>query len=225
MDLRFRERCIATDSPFRVGFARTEEELRDVDLLWRAVYGTECGWLAADAPALIDDRYHPHSTYLLARVAGEPVGTMRVVADSPERLPVEQFVGIEKLRGDGDRRLVEVQRLMVLPQFRRRRYPEMPFGVLAALVKGCLHHCIQQGASHIVADLFLNTPTTPMRTLLSMGFTETGLEFVDTELNEPDRSVALLLQVGELFSRSFRSDAPFYRYLMSYDEVVDVYAA
>ena len=64
-----------------------------------------------------------------------------------------------------------------------------------------------------------------MRTLLSMGFTETGLEFVDTELNEPDRSVALLLQVGELFSRSFRSDAPFYRYLMSYDEVVDVYAA
>lgn len=223
MDWRFVDQTPGVVDGFAVRKAAGDSDLDEVDKLWRAVYGDECGWLATDASALHKDRFHPHSVYLLASAEGKVVGTMRLVLDSDERLPVEQFVDIERLRGHGDRRLIECQRLMILPDLRNKRFPSMPFGVLAVLVKGCLHWCLQNGISHIVADLFLNTATTPMAPLLALGFTETGLEFVDTELDEPDRSVALLLDVGELFSRPFRCDNPFYRYLMAPDEIVDVY--
>ncbi len=79
-------------------------------------------------------------------------------------------------------------------------------------------------ASATSSPIFIrSTATTPMAPLLALGFTETGIEFVDTELAEPDESVALLLEVGELFSRPFRSSNPFYRYLMTPCGVVDVY--
>jgi len=222
MDWSFVDETAGPHDGFAVCKASGDADLEQVDMLWRAVYGEEYGWLPVDAGALHKDKYHPHSVYLLATVAGQVVGTMRLVVDSPERLPVEQFVDIGPLRGEGDR-LIECQRLMMLPQFRNRRFEEMPFGVLAALVKGCLHWCLINGVSHIVADLFRSTATTPMAPLLALGFTETGIEFVDTELAEPDESVALLLEVGELFSRPFRSSNPFYRYLMTPCGVVDVY--
>ena len=222
MDWRFVETTRPRGSGAAIYRAETEADFVNIDGLWRAVYGQEWGWLTPDSGALHTDRFHPHSTYLLAATDGKVVGTMRLVVDSAEALPVEQFVSIDKLRGD--RRLIECQRLMVLSGYRNRRWPDMPFGVLGALVKGCLHWSIRNSVSHIVADLFVNTPTTPMGSLLALGFTETGLEFTDTELAEPDRSVALLLEVGELFSRCFRCDSPFYRYLMDRDRTVDVYA-
>lgn len=203
--------------------AATIRDFRNVDDVWRAVYGKELGWLPTDSGTLQEDRYHPHSVYLIATVEDEIVGTMRLVRDSPDGLPVEQFVPIDKIRADPNRCIIECQRLMILAEHRNKRLPQMPFGILAALVKGCLHWCIRNGATHIVADLFVGTATTPLGPLLALGFTETGLEFVDTELHEPDRSIALLLDVGELFSRSFRSDNPFYRYLMTPDEIVNVY--
>ncbi|OLR94849.1 N-acyl amino acid synthase FeeM domain-containing protein [Actinokineospora bangkokensis] len=202
--------------------ACADSDYDEVDGLWRAVYGREHGWLPPDAPELHKDWFHPHSAYLLAATGGRVVGTMRLVRDSSLRLPIEQFADITALRGEG-RRLVECQRLMILEEFRNQRYPEMPYGVFAALSKGCLHWCLRNGYSHIVADLFRNTATTPMGPLLALGFTETGIEFVDTELDEPDTSTALLLDTGELFSRGYRSDSPFYRYLVAPDADVAVY--
>lgn len=220
VDWRFVERP-RDRGRYAVYQAATEADFRGVDDLWREVYGRECGWLTPGTGALHEDRYHPRSTYLIAVAGGEVAGTMRLVTDSVDGLPVEQFVSIDKLRGA--RQLIECQRLMVLSKHRGQRWPEMPFGVLAALVKGCLHWCLRNGTTHIVADLFLSTATTPIGPLLAIGFTETGLEFVDIELDEPDRSIALLLEVGELFSRCFRCDSDFYHYLMDYDEVIDVY--
>lgn len=147
---------------------------------------------------------------------------MRLVRDSTDGLPIEQFADITELRGR-NRRLIECQRLMILSECRNQRLPEMPYGVFAALVKGCLHWSLRNNYSHIVADLFLSTATTPMAPLLALGFTETGIEFVDSELDEPDRSIALLLDLGELFSRAFRCTSPFYRYLMEPDTEVAVY--
>jgi N-acyl-L-homoserine lactone synthetase len=206
----------------RVYQAETAEDFAGLGELWKAVYGTECGWLDPAAALAYKDRYDPHATYLMATVDDQFVGTMRLVADSAEGLPVEQFVSIGDLRG-GERRLVECQRLMILPQQRNRRWPELPYGVLGGLVKGSLHWCIMNGFSHILADVFLGTRTTPMNLLLALGFTETGKYFVDTELNEADHSTALLLRVGELFSRPFRTTSPFYRYLMEYESTVDIY--
>jgi N-acyl-L-homoserine lactone synthetase len=223
MDWRFVPTRRAANG-YSVHPAQTDSDFRHVDAVWRAVYGREFGWLRIDAGVLHEDRYHAQSIYLLGVVENEVVGTMRLVRDSHDGLPVEQFVSIDKIRADGNRSLIECQRLMILAEHRNHRLPQMPFGVLAALVKGCLHWCIRNGVTHIVADLFAGTATTPIGPLIALGFTETGLEFVDTELDEPDRSVALLLEVGELFSRSFRSDSAFYRYLMTPDEVTNVYS-
>jgi N-acyl-L-homoserine lactone synthetase len=209
------------DSSHYVYTAKEDDDLAAVDALWNAVYGDEFGWLKKAAKPHYLDRFHKHSAYLVAKAEGRTVGTMRLVGDSPEGLPVEQFTSISELRGQ--RTLIECTRLMILPEYRNRSWQEMPFGVLGALFKGCLHWSIVNGYSHIIADLFTGTKTTPMAILLGMGFEETGKEFIDTELHEPDRSVALLLEVGELFSRSFRTERPFYRYLMAYDERIDVY--
>ncbi|UMP00001.1 N-acyl amino acid synthase FeeM domain-containing protein [Amycolatopsis sp. EV170708-02-1] len=223
MPWRFSESPSGITADSGVYIASTESDLDDVDDLWREVYGHQYGWLPVNAPALHKDHYHHNSTYLLGVSEGRAVGTMRLVRDSPQRLPVEQFTSIEELRAE-ERRLIEVQRLMIIDEYRNRRVPGMPFGVFAALIKGCLHWCLRNGYSHIVADLFLNTATTPMSPLLALGFQQTGIEFVDTELDEPDRSVALLLEVGELFSRPFRTTNAFYRYLIEPDAAIDVYA-
>lgn len=223
MNWRFAERMPSYPDGFAVYPAATDSDLDEVEKMWQAVYGHEYGWLPADAPVLHKDNYHPYSVYLLAAVSGSVVGTMRLVMDSAQRLPIEQFASIDVLRGDGDRRMIECQRLMILADVRNKRYDEMPFGVFAALVKGCLHWCLRNHWSHIVADLFLDTATTPMTSLLALGCVKTDIEFVDTELDEPSRSVALLLDTGELFSRSYRCDNPFYRYLSTPDDVVAVY--
>lgn len=224
MDWRFTPAPKPESSPTGVYPAVSQSDFQQVEQLWRTVYGREFGWLAAGAGGhLHADRYHPHSVYLLARVGGSPVGTMRLVRDSEAGLPVEQFVGIDKIRGSGDPRLIECQRLMVLPDRRNQRIEGMPYGVLAALVKGCLHWCLDNAYSHVVADLFVSTPTTPRAPLLALGFVETGLEFVDTELAEAGRSVALQLRIGELFSRAYRGGSDFYRYLMAPDPAIDVY--
>ncbi len=207
---------------YHVSKAISEHDLTAVNTLWNAVYGEECGWLRPAGGARYLDRYHPHSTYLVARVAGRPVGTMRLVVDSSAGLPIEQFVSIHDLRGS--KALVECQRLMILREFRNQKWPEMPYGVLGALFKACLHWCITNSYSHIIADLFTSTPTTPIGVLLSLGFEETGKTFIDTELDEPCESIALLLKVGELFSRPFRTDTRFFRYLMDPDEHIDVYS-
>lgn len=218
----FREEPKNADQPFFLHIASTEADFEAVDALWEAVYGEECGWLpAADGPRH-KDRYDAQSTYLLARAEGRVVGTMRLVEDGAGGLPIEQFVSVDDLRAP-DRRLIECQRLMILPEYRNQRYDLMPYGVLAALVKGCIHWCLVRNATHIVADLFTETATTPIDPLVALGFEETGKEFIDTELEGSGRSIALLLRVAELFSRPFRTSAPFYRYLMEYDSTVDVY--
>jgi N-acyl-L-homoserine lactone synthetase len=209
------------DGSHYVYTAKENDDLAAVDALWNTVYGDEFGWLKKAAGPHYLDRFHKHSVYLIAKAEGRAVGTMRLVFDSPEGLPVEQFTSISELRGK--RTLIECTRLMILPEYRNRSWPEMPFGVLGALFKGCLHWSIANSYTHIIADLFVDTKTTPIATLLGMGFEETGKEFIDSELHEPDRSVALILKVGELFSRSFRTNRPFYRYLMEYDERIDVY--
>lgn len=206
-----------------VYLADSEEDFDSVEALWRDVYGDELGWLPKASQPLRRDRYHQHSVYLIARIAGQAVGTMRLVRDSAEGLPIEQFVSIQQLRDPLDQRLVECQRLMISDKWRNTRTPDMPHGVFAALTKGCLHWCLTNNFSHIIADLFENTPTTPVTPLLAIGFENTGISFIDTELEEPDISTALLLNVGELFSRPYRCATPFYRYLMEPDNAVDVY--
>jgi hypothetical protein len=218
MDWSFSETARDSDRDCFVYEAHSTMDFEGLNDLWIRVYGTECGWIKNHDGSLYKDRYHDSSTYLLAMVNGVIVGTMRLVSDSSVGLPLEQFVSIQDHRNA--RTLIECTRLMVVPEFRNRRMQELPFGVLGGLVKGCIQWCVINDVTHIIADLFKNTATTPAEPLIALGFERIGLEFVDTELDEPDQSEALLLRVNELASRGFRTDSQFYRYLTEFDHSV-----
>jgi len=203
---------------FAVSLATTEAELGAVDDLWRAVYGRERGWIdPLQRGCLYRDRYHDHSIYLLASAEGHAVGTMRLVLNSGSGLPVEQFVSLNE--GGGATRSIECQRLMVLPAYRKRRDEQRcPYGVFAALMKATLHHCLENRITHVVADLFLDTDTTPRRQLAVLGFRELGEPFVDFELTEASKSIALILEIADLLATTFRDKDAFHRYLVTPDE-------
>jgi hypothetical protein len=203
---------------FSVWVATSEEELAEVDGLWRDVYGRERHWLDPEQHGeLYRDRYHAHSTYLVASADDRAIGTMRLVSNSDERLPVQQFMSPDALTRR--MRVIECQRLMVRADYRKRRDERTcPFGVFASLIKATLHHCLRNRVTHVVADLFTDTDTTPMGQLGALGFRQLGEPFVDFELSEKSTSVALMLEIADLLSAAFRHKEPFHRYLVTPDD-------
>lgn len=136
---------------------------------------------------------------------------MRLVHDSPIGLPIEQFVDVSDLKRG--RKVIECQRLMVLSEYRTYRDRVLPFGAFGALVKSTVHHCLEQQRDHIIADCFLNTPTTPIRQLKGIGFVETGRTFTDHELAESGESTALLLKMETLHQLIRAAETDYFRYL------------
>jgi hypothetical protein len=209
-----------TAGTFRVHLARTDRELQGVDALWRAVYGRERGWLSELTPGpLYRDEFHEHSSYIVAECNGQAIGTMRLVHDSPRGLPVDRFADLSAAKRD--RNVVECQRLMVLPEYRKsRNRVEMPFGVYPALIRATVQYCLRKGVTHVFADLFTSTDTTPMQSLECLGFKRVGSEFVDYDLKEPSKSVALVLDVPDAVARARRSKRALLVYLLGCDEDV-----
>lgn len=136
---------------------------------------------------------------------------MRLVHDSPIGLPIEQFVDVSDIKRG--RNVIECQRLMVLSEDRAYRDAQLPFGAFGALVKSTVHHCLQTRQDHILADCFVNTPTTPIRQLMGIGFVETGRSFTDHELAESGPSTALLLKMETLYQLIRMAPSEYFRYL------------
>src|SRR5262249_43045077 len=141
------------------------DRVRKVELLWDKVYVRELEWLAPGS-ARHSDVYHPYSTYILLELVDangdqEPVGTARLVADSPVGLPIERFFPLGPLK-DG-RKFVEIQRLIVLADFRSRRFVGAPFGLMARLMRDTMSYAIGVAhASHVVADVFVDPQVSPV---------------------------------------------------------------
>src|SRR5882757_3415352 len=84
-----------------------------------AVYVQDQGRLAdsGDMTATFD-RFDDQAVYILAEQDGEPIGTVKVIADSLAGLPCEDMIDISEVRGaDGNRaRLAEIGHLMTVPK-------------------------------------------------------------------------------------------------------------
>lgn len=94
------------------------------------------------------DRYDRTSRYILAMLDGEPVGTVKVIGDSPAGLPCGEHVDIERLRAH--HRTAEVGHLLTVPAVRQRR-------IGMGLMRQALVHAVRSlGATHILADFFAN---------------------------------------------------------------------
>lgn len=191
--------------------AETPEDFQALHRLLREVYAREFNWVSADVNRMEQDRYHPYSTYLLACAGSQPIGMMRLVHDSRVGLPIEQFVDVSDLKRG--RTVIECQRLMVQSEYRAYRDSQLPFGAFGALVKETVHHTLENRKDYIIADCFVNTPTTPVRQLKGIGFVETGKTFTDHELAESGQSTALLLKMETLYQLIRTPQNDYFRYL------------
>lgn len=210
-------------SPVRFKVATTPDDLEKVDRLWQEVYVKERGWLADSADAILCDRYHPHSVYLLACCEEEAVGTLRLVRDSAIGLPIEQFFPLGLLKEN--QRFAESQRLMVTSRYRRSSFEGAPYGMWAGLIKACVHYCFINSISHVFADVFTDTSNGPMvEQFRRLGFEQVGSAFQDTELSAPGYSLAMLLTFSQLLSRAYISREPLFEYLLQFDSAFDFYA-
>lgn len=198
----------------QVYIASTEPDLAKVQAIWEEVYKEELGWLDETNTDPRNDRFHASSVYLLATGSeGEPVGVMRMVIDSAQGLPVENFIDIAPLRHAAQGSLVECARLMVPARYRDQKFAAYPHGVFAALVKAALHHCLKEKNYNVLANCFLDTRTTPIKALLQMGFKDLNIRFRD-ELKEASECTVLHLDIKDMLSIFYGRENGLGNYIM-----------
>ncbi|SER51329.1 Acetyltransferase (GNAT) domain-containing protein [Pseudomonas sp. NFACC02] len=198
----------------QVYIASTEPDLAKVQTIWEEVYKEELGWLDETNTDPRNDRFHASSVYLLATGSeGEPVGVMRMVIDSAQGLPVENFIDITPLREAAQGSLVECARLMVPARYRDQKFTAYPHGVFAALVKAALHHCLKEKNYNVLANCFLDTRTTPIKALVQMGFKDLNIRFRD-ELKEASECTVLHLDIKDMLSIFYGQENGLGNYIM-----------
>ncbi|WP_425129840.1 N-acyl amino acid synthase FeeM domain-containing protein, partial [Burkholderia territorii] len=116
------------------------QSMHEVGGLWQRVYGAERGLLEVeDDVHAVEDDYHASGDYLAvfvrpyAGAAEVMIATVRVVGDSRVGLPIERFFPLGPLKRYTQ--LVEPQRLIVDPAWRRRRFDSAPYGLSGLLFK------------------------------------------------------------------------------------------
>ncbi|MCI0386805.1 hypothetical protein [Streptomyces sp. CNQ085] len=156
------------------------------------------------------DPFEPHTTRMLVMVEGELVACAELVAYSPLGLPLSGWSALGGLLRRS-RRLVQVRRTVVRPEYADRSLPELPHGAVGGLLKGCLQWAVAQDVSDVVMEVA--APRVAERLA--------QLSATPVEGSRPDAPVATYrLSVNELVARGFRAGSPFYAYLLDYDESV-----
>jgi len=222
IDVREPPSAASEQAEFELMKVANDERLTSLDRLWKAVYRAELGWFASDEITLFGDEFHSSSIYLEATLARQPVGLLRLVRRETAGLPVERFADLCGLIPDRDARVIECQRLVVLDRYRSYKSPMAPFGIWPALMKATLQLCLRDSITHMIADCFLDTPTTPIKSLKRIGFKETGLAFTDTELNVASMSTVLTLDIRDMLRVLYQTGNDFAKYILSIDDHISL---
>jgi len=178
---------------FRV--AQSPADKRDVLALRDQVYVQDQGRLAdvSDTAATFD-RFDRQAVYILAEADAEPVGTIKVVPDSPAGLPCEDMVDLASLRAGN--RLVEFGHLMTLPHARNQR---IGLGLMrAALVFSLAEH----GATHVLGDFFAEQDGSLRGFYTQIGFAAVGTPYQDTRFQGAPLSVVAVLDLADAGARA-----------------------
>ncbi|MEV6568683.1 hypothetical protein [Streptomyces kronopolitis] len=184
----------------------------DLDLLSVGSLRGRVGQDRFGLPAVGPDRdtFTPHTTHMLVMVEGEVVASAELVAYSPLGLPLTEWPALQGvLRHSG--RLVQCRRPVMHPEFAEARLPELPFGALGGLLKGCLQWAVLHDVSGAVVEL--GGGRTADR-LIKLGFTSVEGS------GPPEAPRTYRLHISQLVARSFQAANPFYHYLLKYDESV-----
>jgi hypothetical protein len=191
--------------------ADSEIDMLGVTSLWREVYATEFKWLGSEADPLTDG-FHERSTYYIAwHNEVTPVGTMRIVKAQDMGFHITDAVNVSRL-SSRQQKIVEVQRLMVAPRYRDKRFPGAPFGIYGCMVKACLHHAIANGVDTVLADCHRDLKISPLKSMKQMGFVETGDTYVDS-MNSLV-CVVLAIETKAWLQNLYANRSPFNRYIL-----------
>ena len=198
--------------------AVSNQSLLAFNTLWLSVYRDELNWLPqTENVSIFEDAYHDSATYFMAYNSGNPIGGVRLVHHSEKGFPVEKFADISGLLTRLDRPVIECQRLFIRSDFRKTRSKVFPFGIWPAFMKAILQHCMRRAIGYMLADCFVETPTTPIKSLLQIGFRETDIFFEDTELNPLGPSTLLSLDVRDMMQFIYGGRSRFQQYLGQHD--------
>ncbi|MFF9690820.1 GNAT family N-acetyltransferase [Streptomyces sp. NPDC014623] len=184
------------DVAYRI--ARTDAERADVILLRDAVYVRDQGRLAdtADTAATFD-RFDGTAEYIVGYLDGAPVGTVKVIPDSPSGLPCDDTVDLSPLRPGN--RLVEFGHLMTLPKLRHQE-------IGMALMRQALVHGVRaHGATHIIGDFFVDDSGGLRSFYQDIGFVALGEPYTDERFRGAPLSLVAALDVLEA-ARAARDD-------------------
>jgi hypothetical protein len=161
-------------------------------------------------PTGAPDPYRFHTTHMLVLVEGELVAGAELVAYSPLGLPLSEWPDLGGVLRRS-RRLVQVRRPFVLPEYADRPLPELPFGAVGGLLKGILQWAVSHDVGEIVAEVAHRRAA---RHLAELGF----VPVAGARCEGPARTC--WVGVSELVARGFHSGNPLYGYLLASDDSV-----
>lgn len=186
----------AGEVTFRIVASASDEaavlSLRD------AVYVQDQGVLAdVGQTANTFDRYK--AVYILADEGGTPVGTIKVIPDSPAGLPCDSVADVTGLRRRG--RLVEFGHLMTLPRSRGQ-------AIGLGLMREALIYSVQaHRATHIIGDFFVSGDGALRDFYIGLGFVPLGKPYQDDRFTGSPLSVVAALDIADAVRRCQSSDA------------------
>lgn len=158
------------------------------------VYVKDQGRLADAADmATTFDRFDKQAVYLLAESDGSPVGTIKLIADSPAGLPCEEAVDLASVRPG--KRLVEYGHLLTLPRVRSRA---VATGLMREAV---VYSAARLGATHILGDFFIDATGALHAFYTNLGFEPLGRPYRDARFQDAPLSVVALLDLADAARR------------------------
>src|SRR4051794_7372389 len=182
-------------------FFRVADPVADKAALLRLrdlVYVRDQGRLGdVDDMAGTFDRFDSRAVYLLAEErsgsVAEPVGTVKIVEDSPLGLPCEDMVDLAGFRPG--KRLAEFGHLMTIPQIRNRN-------VGMRLMREALMHSVTRlGATHVLGDFFAEADGSLRGFYTDLGFVGLGEPYQDARFKDAPLSVVGALDLEQAAAR------------------------
>lgn len=170
-----------------IKIARTREEIEEVYRLRYRVFAEEMGYVdPAQYPdkMLYDefDEMPGKTTIFMAVSGGAVVGTIRIIQDGPEHLPMDEYADFRKLRSRYQ--IAECSRLLTAPEYRKRNADF----ILMGLVKIGFIWSVRQGIDYIVI--------TAKREVANSFFSKLGFTPIAEPVNLPEFNDPSALPMG-----------------------------
>lgn len=171
---------------FTYKIAESDLEKTEARKVITAVFVDELGY-----SDLKTDRFDQLSTFIIAEQAGKTIAALRLIPDSTEGLPIEEYINLSPFRTKKSK-LGEVSRLACLKEYRSQAVIHQGLGFFKDLVQTL-------DISHLVIESLLRTT----RLYQTLGFTPIDQPFYDrTVASSPGdispNSLAMLIRTADL---------------------------